>query len=179
MTQETRPKILIKKEDIVAIIDRLAELITRDYAGKDPVIICILKGSFIFTADLIRQLSFPLQVEFIRISSYGKDTESSGNINLVHGLNVSIKGRDVLVIEDVVDTGRTVAYLLSYLRGMQPLSLKLCTLTDKPSRRQVPITIDYLGCTIPNKFVVGYGIDWDEKFRNLPDLCYIDEKIPS
>ncbi|GAH17827.1 unnamed protein product, partial [marine sediment metagenome] len=132
--------------------------------------------SFMFMADLIRLLNFPLEVEFIRLSSYGAGKESSGRIKVVQGLRSPIKGRDVLVIEDIVDTGLTISFLLDYLWKRKPASLKLCALTDKPSRRQVPVTIDYLGFTVPNKFIVGYGLDWDEKFRYLPDICFVEVK---
>jgi len=129
-----------------------------------------------FMADLIRFLNFPLEVEFIRLSSYGQGRETSGKVKVVQGLRSEVKGRDVLVIEDIVDTGLTIAFLLDYLGKKKPASLKLCALTDKPSRRQTPVTIDYLGFTGPNKFIVGYGLDWDEKFRYLPDICFVEVK---
>jgi len=157
-------------------VSTLAAEIKKDYQGKHPLLIGILKGSFMFMADLIRLLDFPLEVEFIRLSSYGGSKESSGRIKVVQGLRSPIKGRDVLVIEDIVDTGLTISFLLDYLWQRNPASLKLCALTDKPSRRQVPVTIDYLGFTVPNKFIVGYGIDWDEKFRYLPDICFVEVK---
>ena len=125
-------------------------------------------------ADLIRHLDFPLEVDFIGLSSYGKGRQTSGKVKVVHELSTPIKGREVLVIDDIVDTGLTVSFLLDYLRKKKPASLKLCALTDKPSRRRVPVTIDYLGFTVPNKFIVGYGLDWDEKFRNLPDICFLE-----
>jgi len=174
MVSQPKPHILFTKEDIEAVVKRLAAEIRKDYCAKHPLLIGVLKGSFVFMADLIRLLDFPLEVEFIRLSSYGQGTESSGRIKVVQGLRSSIKGRDVLVIEDIVDTGFTTAFLLDYLRRKKPASLKLCALTDKPSRRQVPVTIDYLGFTVPNKFIVGYGIDWDEKFRYLPDICFVE-----
>ena len=146
-----------------------------DYQGKYPLLIGILKGSFMFMADLVRLLDFPLEVEFVRLSSYGGSKESSGRIKVVQGLQVPIKGRDILVIEDIIDTGLTVAFLLDYLRRKKQASLRLCVLTDKRSRRRVPVTIDYLGFTVPDKFLVGYGLDWDEKFRNLPDICFFEE----
>jgi hypoxanthine phosphoribosyltransferase len=133
----------------------------------------VLKGSAVFFADLIREMNMPLQVEFIQLSSYGSSTETSGKVKVVHRLRTSIKGRHVLVVEDIVDTGYTLSYLLKYLARKKPASLKLCALTDKPSRRIVPIKIDYLGFTVPDKFIVGYGIDFDEKFRYLPDICVI------
>jgi len=177
MTQEPQPKVLFSRKEINVAVKRLAKAITADYLGKHPVIISILKGSFVFTADLIRLLDFPLEVEFIRLSSYGKEKESSGKIDLIQGLHIPIKGREVLVVEDIVDTGRTLTYLLDYLRHMEPATLRLCALTDKPSRRQVPVKIDYLGFTVPNKFIVGYGIDWDEKYRHLPNICVIEEEL--
>ena len=176
MSSQPKPRILFRREEIEATVKRLAAEIRRDYQGKHPLLIGVLKGSFMFTADLIRLLDFPLEVEFIRLSSYGDSKESSGRIKVVQGLRSPIKGRDVLVIEDIVDTGLTISFLLDYLWKRKPASLKLCALTDKPSRRQVPVTIDYLGFTVPNKFIVGYGIDWDEKFRYLPDICFVEVK---
>ena len=175
MSSQTKPRILFTRREIEDTVRKLADEIRRDYQGKCPLLIGILKGSFMFMADLVRLLDFPLEIEFVRLSSYGRGKESSGRIKVVQGLRSQVKGRDVLVIEDIVDTGFTVTFLLDYLRKKRPASLKLCALTDKPSRRQVPVTIDYLGFTVPDKFIVGYGIDWDEKFRYLPDICFIEE----
>ncbi len=176
MNSQPKLRILFTGEEIEAKVKTLAGEIRQDYQARHPLLIGILKGSFVFMADLIRLLDFPLEVEFIRLSSYGGGRESSGKVRVVQGLRSPIKGRDVLVIEDIVDTGLTISFLLDYLRKKMPASLKLCALTDKPSRRQVPVTIDYLGFTLPNKFVVGYGLDWDEKFRYLPDICFIEEE---
>jgi len=176
MTAQPKPRILFTRQEIEAAVDRLAAELNRDYYGKHPVLIGVLKGSFMFMADLIRLLDFPLEVDFIRLSSYGGGKESSGRIRVVQGLRSSIKGRDVLVIEDIVDTGFTISFLLDYLWKRKPASLRLCALTDKPSRRQVPVTIDYLGFTVPNKFLVGYGLDWDEKFRYLPHICVLENE---
>ena len=173
MTSQPRLRILISRNEIDAAVKRLAAEIKRDYSGKRPVLVGILKGSFIFLADLIRLLDLPLEIEFARLSSYGSGTESTGKVRIMQGARSSIKGRDVLVIDDIVDTGLTTSFLLDYLRRKKPASLKLCALADKPSRRRVPITIDYLGFTVPDKFLVGYGLDLDEKFRNLPDLCFL------
>ncbi len=173
MNPQPKPCILFTRGEIEATINRLAAELTRDYHGKHPLLIGVLKGSFVFMADLTRLLNFPLEVEFIRLSSYRGGKESSGRIKVVQGLHSPVKGRDVLVIEDIVDTGLTTSFLLDYLRKRKPTSLKLCALTDKPSRRQVPVIIDYLGFTIPDKFIVGYGLDWDERFRNLPDICIL------
>ncbi len=174
MIAQPKPHILFTREEVEATVKKLAAEIRKDYQGKHPLLIGILKGSFVFMADLIRLLNFPLEVEFITLSSYGRGRESSGKIRVVKGLRAPIKGRDVLVIEDIVDTGLTISFLLDYLRKKKPASLKLCALTDKPSRRQIPVAIDYLGFTVPNKFIVGYGIDWDERFRYLPDICFVE-----
>ena len=174
MSSQPKPGILFTSDQIEARVKQLAAEIREDYLGKSPLLVGILKGSFMFMADLVRLLDFPLEVEFIRLSSYGKGRESSGKIKVVQGLRSKVKGRDVLVIEDIVDTGLTISFLLDYLRNKKPASLKLCSLTNKPSRRQTPVTIDYLGFTVPDKFLVGYGLDWDEKFRNLPDICVLE-----
>jgi len=175
MNSQLQPRILFSREEIDTAVRRLAAEIKKDYLGKHPILIGILKGSFMFMADLIRLLDLPLEVEFIGLSSYRGGTESSGKVKVVQGLRSPVKGRHVLVIEDIVDTGLTTGFLLAYLWKKKPASLKLCALTDKPSRRQTPVTIDYLGFTVPNKFLVGYGLDFDEKFRNLPDICVLEE----
>jgi hypoxanthine phosphoribosyltransferase len=175
MSFQAEPRILFTRQEIASAVSELAEEIGRDYRGKQPLIIGILKGSFMFMADLIRLLDFPVEVDFIGLSSYGRSRQSSGKVRVMHELSSEIGGRDVLVLEDIVDTGRTTAFLLDYLRKRKPKSLKLCSLTDKPSRREVPVTIDYLGFTVPDKFIVGYGIDWDEKYRPLPDICYLED----
>ena len=177
MRSQPKPRILFTMDEIEVTVKSLAAEIKRDYQDKHPLLIGVLKGSFVFMADLIRRFDFPLEVEFIRLSSYGRAMESSGKIKVVQGLRAKVIGRDVLVIEDIVDTGLSISFLLDYLRKKKPASLKLCALTDKPSRRQVPVTIDYLGFTVPNKFIVGYGIDWDEKFRYLPDICTLEGDI--
>jgi hypoxanthine phosphoribosyltransferase len=174
MSSQPELHILLSHEQIEAAVKKLAAEIGQEYQDKYPLLIGVLKGSFVFMADLIRHLDFPLEVEFIRLSSYGRGRESSGKIKVVQGLPSKVRGRDVLVVEDIVDTGLTNGFLLDYLRQKKPASLRLCALTDKPSRRQVPVTIDYLGFTVPDKFVVGYGLDWDEKFRNLPNIYVLE-----
>ena len=174
MDSQPKPQILLTRQEIEAAVSRVATEITRDYHDKHPLLIGVLKGSFMFMADLIRRLDFPLEVEFIGLSSYGKGSQTSGKIRLVQGLHSPIKDRNILVIEDIIDTGLTAAFLLDYLQKKKPASLKLCALTDKPSRRRVPVTIDYPGFTVPDKFLVGYGLDSDEKFRNLPDICFLE-----
>ena len=176
MDSQPEVRILINRQEIEAAVSRLAAEISQDYHDKYPLLIGILKGSFMFMADLIRHLDFPLEVDFIGLSSYGKGKQTSGKVKVAHDISTPIKGREVLVIEDIVDTGLTTAFLLDYLQKKKPASLKLCSLTDKSSRRQVPVTIDYLGFTVPNKFLVGYGLDLNQKFRNLPDICFIEDK---
>jgi hypoxanthine phosphoribosyltransferase len=175
MAFQPQLKILISRDQIAKAVTRLALEINRDYLGKQPLLISVLKGSFVFMADLIRQLDLPLELDFVRLSSYGCARESSGKVRVVQGVKTPVKGRDVLVIEDIVDTGITISFLLDYLDKKRPASLKLCALTDKPSRRRVTVPIDYLGFSVPNKFIVGYGLDCDEKFRNLPHICTLED----
>jgi len=167
-------KKLIKSQEIDSAVQRLASEISRDYRGKNPLLIGILKGSFIFMADLVRRLDMPLEVDFVRLSSYGSGTKSSGKIRMSGRLNLPVEGRHVIVVEDIIDTGLTTAYFLRYVKRKKPASAALCALTEKPARRKVNVKIDYLGFTVPDKFIVGYGIDWNEKYRNLPDICYIE-----
>jgi hypoxanthine phosphoribosyltransferase len=169
-----QPKVLITQDKIRQAVAKLAGEIRRDYQGKQPLLIGILKGSFVFMADLIRELGLPIEVDFVKLSSYGSGKKTSGKVKIVQGLKMSIKGRDVLVVEDIVDTGLTASFLMDHLRKKKPASLRLCALIDKPARHEVPLTIDYLGFTVPDKFIVGYGIDWNEKFRYLRDICFID-----
>jgi hypoxanthine phosphoribosyltransferase len=176
MNAQIKPRILISSAEIEAAVTRLAADISHDYPGGDLLLLSILKGSFVFTADLMRRLDLPLEVHFVQLSSYGGRMESAGKVRLVHPLQCPIMGRHVLVIEDIVDTGYTVSFLMEYLAREQPASLKLCALTDKPSRRVIPVTIDYLGFTVPDIFIVGYGIDCDEKFRNLTDICALEDQ---
>ena len=172
--RKPRLEVLITREEINQAVVRLASEINHDYRGKQFLLIGVLKGAFVFMADLIRQLDLPVEIDFVRLSSYGAAQKSSGKVKVVQPLKSLIKGRDVLVIEDIVDTGITISFLLDYLRRKKPASLKLCALTDKPSRRQVPVFINYLGFTVPDKFIVGYGLDFDEKLRYLPDICFLE-----
>ncbi len=167
-------KVLFRREEIQKALARLAADLTRDYQGKDPLLIGILKGSFVFMADLVRLLDFPLEIDFIQLSSYGSGTNSSGKIEVLTRLSRPVKDRHVIIVEDIIDTGRTTAFLLDLLTRERPASLRLCALTEKPARRKVPVKIDYLGFQVPDKFIVGYGIDWNEKYRNLTDICYIE-----
>lgn len=176
MDSEVKLSVLFSAEQLATVVKRLAAEIRQDYADKNPILIGVLKGSFVFLADLVRQLDFPLQVEFAQLSSYGHGRESAGKIRVVKDVGYDIEGRHVLVVEDIIDTGLTAQFFLEHLRKKGAASVKLCSLTDKPSRTQVEIKIDYLGLTVPDRFIVGYGIDWDEKFRYLPDICAIEDE---
>lgn len=175
MGTETKMTVLYSSGEIEAVVDKLAGKITRAYAGKRPLLLGILKGSFIFLADLVRRLDFPLEIDFIRLSSYGSARENSGNIAVLYDVRTPVKSRDVLIIEDIVDTGLTIEFLIHYLEERNPASVKICCLLDKPSRRQVPVKLDYIGLTVPDRFLVGYGLDWDEKYRNLPDIHCLEK----
>jgi hypoxanthine phosphoribosyltransferase len=175
MSYQDELNVLYSRDEIASKVKMLAQEISRDYKDKNPLVISILKGSFIFMADLIRQLNFPLEVEFVRFSSYGKGTESSGKIKVIQGLTCEVENRHVLVVEDIVDSGLTVKFLTDMLKEQKAASVKVCALTSKPSRRTVSVDVDYFGFDIPDKFVVGYGLDFNQKFRNLPDICILEE----
>ena len=160
-------KILITEEDIRERTQELGTRISEDYSGKDLMLICVLKGGFMFLSDLLRAISVPLSVDFMATSSYGAGIESSGVVRILKDLDVPIEGRNILIVEDIIDTGHTLDYLLRILDERQPASLRICTLLNKPDRREADIKIDYLGFNIPNEFVVGYGLDFDEMYRNL------------
>ncbi len=175
MNNRQNTRILIDRNDITATISRLAAEISRDYFDKYPLLIGILKGSFMFMADLVRLLEFPLEIDFIRLSSYGQGTESSGRVEVVQGLRSPVINRNILIIEDIIDTGLTTTFLMDYLSKEKPASIRLCALTDKPAGHKIQVHIDYLGMTVPDKFLVGYGLDCNEKYRNLPDICVLEE----
>lgn len=169
--------VLLKEEEIKEGVKKLGEQLTKDYEGKEPLFICILRGSVIFFADLIRHVALPLQIDSMAVSSYGSGTETSGMIKMEKDLRDDVKGRDVVIVEDIVDTGRTLFYLKEDLKKRGVNSVKLVTLLDKPSRRQTEIQADYACFTIPDAFVVGYGLDYNEKYRNLPDIGILHPRI--
>jgi hypoxanthine phosphoribosyltransferase len=165
--------------DSSAVASRVAELgaqLTADYTGRTPVLVSVRKGALVFLADLMRAMDLPTSIDFMEVSSYGAAIESSGQVRILKDLGKPIEGRDVIVVEDIIDTGLTLNYLLGYLADRQPASIKLCCLLDKPARRLAEIDIDYIGFTIPDRFVIGYGLDYDERYRNLP---YIGVLKPS
>jgi hypoxanthine phosphoribosyltransferase len=164
---------LLTSERIQARVAELGEQITRDYAGRSLVIVCVLKGSFVFAADLARHINLPLRIEFLGLRSYGSGTESNGVVQITQDLTTPIKGDDVLVVEDIVDSGLTSAYLLDLLATRGPSSVRLCALLHKPARVKKPVHVDYLGFTIEDAFVVGYGLDHAQNYRHLPHLMVV------
>ncbi len=169
MDQEIVGRILVDEETLQSRVAELGEAVSTDYKDKDLVLICVLKGGVAFLTDLMRKITVPHEIDFMAISSYGEgQRESSGVVRIVMDLEANIEGRDVLIVEDIVDSGRTISYLLRTLGARHPASLRVCTLLSKPGRRVVEVPLDYLGFDIPDEFVLGYGLDLDEKYRNLP-----------
>ena len=165
-------QVRISEEELIAKIKEIAQQINEDYVGKKVHLVCILSGSVFFTCELAKYITVPVTMDFMRVSSYGEGMDSTGTISIDQDLNMSIEGRHVLVVEDIVDSGRTLALLSNILKKRDPASLRLCSLLDKPSRRVTPVSIDYLGFEIEDYFVVGFGLDYAQKYRNLP---YIGE----
>ena len=168
MLEQDIERVLFTEQELKDRVAELAAQIDRDYAGKEPMLISVLRGSFIFMADLARAIHLPCTVDFMAVSSYGSGTTSSGQVKITKDLSESIEGRDIIVVEDILDSGNTLSYLLQLLQARKPASVRLCTLLDKPSRRTKPITADYTGFAVDDLFVVGYGLDYAEKYRNLP-----------
>lgn len=170
ITEFTNPNIevLLSAEKIRARIEEIGREITRDYVDREPLVVGVLKGAYVFISDLMRQIDLRIGIEFMAISSYGLEKRSSGEVKIIKDLDVAIEGRDIIVVEDIVDTGITLSYLLANLQQRGAGTVKLAAFLDKPSRRQRPVTIDYLGFSIPDEFVVGYGLDYAERYRNLP-----------
>lgn len=167
-------KVLLSEAQVNARIQAMGEQISRDYAGKSVHLICVLKGGSFFMCELAKRITVPVSLDFMSVSSYGGDTKSSGIVKIVKDLDDPIQGKHVLVVEDIVDSGRTLSYLLDVLKGRKPESLRLCTLLDKPDRRVVDVHVDYTGFEIPDEFVVGYGLDYDQKYRNLPYIGKVE-----
>lgn len=170
-------EILFTEEEIKAKVRDLGKKITEDYQGKDLLVICILKGAMPFMADLIREIKLPLQIDFMAVSSYGASTVSSGVVRIIKDLDTSIENKHILIVEDIIDTGLTLKYLVKNLKNRGPASVNVCTFMDKPERRKVTMVPDYCGYTIPDAFVVGYGLDYNQKFRNLPYVGILDPKV--
>lgn len=165
---------LLSEEEVVARIKDLGSKISEEYKGESVYALCILKGGVYFMTELTKRITVPVSIDFMSVSSYGAGTESSGVVKIVKDLDSSIEGKNVLVIEDIIDTGRTLSYLLENLKARKPKSLKLCALLDKPDRRVADVKVDYVGFEIPDEFVVGYGMDYDQKYRNLPYIGVVE-----
>ena len=166
-------KVLLSEKEVDDRIQAIGEQISRDYAGKQVHLICVLKGGSFFLCELAKRITVPVSLDFMSVSSYGSETKSSGVVKIIKDLDEPIKGKDFLVIEDIVDSGRTLSYLMEMLKDRGPASLKLCTLLDKPDRRVIDVPVDYTGFEIPDEFVVGYGLDYDQRYRNLPYIGVI------
>lgn len=170
-------RILLNEEEVDKRIYEVAEQINRDYAGRQVHLICILKGGVFFTCELAKRLTVPVSMDFMSVSSYGSGTESSGVVRIVKDLDESIAGKDVLIVEDIIDSGRTLAYLIEILKQRNPKSIHLCTLLDKPERRvKKQVKVDYTCFTIPDEFVVGFGLDYDQRYRNLPYIGVVEQQ---
>lgn len=167
-------KVLLSEEEVDKRIQEIGDQITKDYAGQSVHLVCVLKGGSFFMCELAKRINLPVSLDFMSVSSYGSDTKSSGVVKIVKDLDESLAGKNVIVVEDIVDSGRTLSYLLEMLKDRKPASLKLCTLLDKPERRVVDVDVTYTGFKVPDVFVVGYGLDYDQLYRNLP---YIGEVV--
>ena len=165
---------VLSRAEIAQHVSTLAWRISQDYAEKDLVVIGILKGAFIFLADLVRELTIPVEIDFVRLASYGSDTSSSGHVQITKEIELDISGRHVLIVEDIIDSGLTIAYLLDYLKQFRPKSIRLCALIDKTERREVKISTHYVGHVVERGFLVGYGLDFDEKYRALPEIYHLE-----
>ncbi len=172
-TQEGVGEILIGEQELQARISELGVEISGDYAGRDLLLVGVLKGAVVFMADLMRELTVPCEIDFMAISSYGAGTDSSGVVRILKDLDINISGRDVLVVEDIIDSGLTLSYLMRSLKARKPASVEICALLTKPERREVEVPVAYVGFEIPNRFVIGYGLDFDERYRNLPYVAVL------
>jgi len=172
-------EVLYSQETIQKKVEELGAAISRDYEGRNPLVICVLKGAFIFMADLSKNISIPIELDFMAVSSYGNATRSSGEVKIIKDLDASVEGRDVLIVEDIIDSGLTLSYLIDVLERRNALSVNVVALFDKPGRRTVDLNADYTGFTIPDAFVVGYGLDYAEKYRNLPYVGVLKPEVYS
>lgn len=167
-------RVLLTEEQVDQRIQQIGDQISKDYAGKQVHLVCVLKGGSFFMCELAKRITVPVSLDFMSVSSYGSDTKSSGVVKIVKDLDESLKDKEVIVVEDIVDSGRTLSYLLEMLRDRNPKSLRLCTLLDKPERRVIDVNVDYTGFAIPDEFVVGYGLDYDQRYRNLPYIGVVE-----
>ena len=177
LNNEDIKEVLLSKEEIDKIVKRLGEQITKDYEGKNLLVVSILKGSIMFMADLLREIKLDCKIDFMAVSSYGSGTRTSGSVKIIKDLNIDLSGYDILLVEDILDSGVTLSNLKELLMIRKPASLKICAFLDKPDRRKADIVADYTGASIPDEFVVGYGLDYDEKYRNLPFVGILSPSV--
>lgn len=175
--QQDLKDILLTEEQLQAKIRELGAKLSEDYRDRNPLVICVLKGAFIFMADLVKNISIPIEIDFMAVSSYGSSTKSSGVVRIIKDLEVSVEGRDVIIVEDIIDSGLTLSYLIDVLERRNARSVAVVALLDKPDRRTVPLEIEYKGFTLPDEFVVGYGLDYAEKYRNLPFIGVLKPEV--
>ena len=171
---EDKIRVLLSEQEVNEKIAELGKKISEDYAGRSVHLICVLKGGIFFTCELAKRITVPVSLDFMSVSSYGEDTKSSGVVKIVKDLDEPLEGKDVLIVEDIIDSGRTLSYLIQILRKRNPASIHLCTLLDKPERRVTDVKVDYVGFNIPDEFVVGYGLDYAQKYRNLPYIGVVE-----
>ena len=177
MLEKDIQEILFSEEQLASRVNEIARQITQDYQGKEIVLISVLRGSFVFMADLCRRIDLPCTVDFMAVSSYGSGTSSTGQVQITKDLSSDIAGKHIIVVEDILDSGNTLSYLLKLLQARHPASIRLCTLRDKPERRTKPVEVHYSGFTIPDAFVVGYGLDYAEHYRNLPYIGILKPEV--
>ena len=170
-------RVLISEEELKSIVDNMGKRISEDYKDKNLLLVSVLKGSVVFMADLMRAITIPCNIDFMAVSSYGSGTKSSGVVKIIKDLDKSIEGKDLLIVEDILDSGNTLFYLKEILLARKPNSIKICTLVDKPERREADIKADYIGDSVPNEFIVGYGLDYNEYYRNLPYIGVLKESV--
>ncbi len=170
-------EVLYSEKDLQEMVDRVGAEITRDYEGKNLLLVSVLKGSVAFMADLMRAVKIPARIDFMSVSSYGSGTKTSGVVKIIKDLDLNLEGYDILIVEDILDSGKTLSYLMEILAARNPKSIELCTLFDKPERRQVPVYPKYVGTVIPDAFIVGYGLDYSENYRNLPFVGILKPEV--
>ncbi len=177
MMMEDIQEVLFTERQIAVMVERIGKEISRDYKDKNLLLVSVLKGSVVFMADLMRSVSIPARIDFMATSSYGSGVTSSGVVKIIKDLDIELAGYDIVLVEDILDSGKTLSYLIELLKGRNPRSLRICTLFDKPERRQAEIEADYVGSVIPDAFIVGYGLDYDEKYRNLPFVGILEPSV--
>ncbi len=179
MMQDDVKKVLLSEEELHAKVAEMGAQVTQDYEGKNLLLVTVLKGAVIFLADLMREIKQPAEIDFMVVSSYGSGVKSSGVVKIVKDLDINLEGKDILIVEDILDSGMTLDYIKNILQDRNPASIRICTLLDKPARRKVDLQADYVGFTIPDEFVIGYGLDYDEKYRNLPYIGVLKPEVYS